>query len=64
MARHTIVKSLPRTVSAVGGGKTKKGEWEGNTGAKTRESRAKYLPQTTGTAWGEHEETTNTLNER
>ena len=44
MARQTSVKTLPRTVSAAGGGKTKKGELKENTAAKTRETTVKILP--------------------
>ena len=38
MARHVTVKTLPRTVSVMRGGETKKGEFKGNTGAKIRET--------------------------
>ena len=47
MARPTTVKTLPRIVGVAGGGETKKGELKENTGAKTRETKVKALPQAT-----------------
>ena len=46
MARPTTVKTLPRIVG-VAGGETKKGELKENTGAKTRKTKVKTLPQAT-----------------
>ena len=47
MARQTTVKTRPRTVGVAGGGRTKQGELKENTGAETRETKAKTLPQAT-----------------
>ena len=52
MVRPTTVKTLPPIVSVAEGGETKKGELKENTGAKTRETKAKTLPQATIVAWG------------
>ena len=53
MARPTTVKTLPRWYRRRGGGgETKKGELKENTGAKTRETKVKTLPQATIVAAG------------
>ena len=53
MARPTTVKTLPRWYRRRGGGgETKKGELKENTGAKTRETKVKTLPQATIVAGG------------
>ena len=52
MAKPTTVKTRPRIVAAAGGGETKKGELKENTGAKTRKTKGKTLPQTTIVAGG------------
>ena len=59
MARQTTAKTLPRTVSVARGSKTKKGELKENTGAKTRETKFKTLPQATIVA-GERDEKAET----
>ena len=61
MARQTTVKTLPRTVSVTRRGETKKSEMKENTGAKTRETKVKTLPQATIVAGGTRQEAvTNT----
>ena len=62
MARPTTVKTLPRWYRRRGGGgETKKGELKENTGAKTRETKVKTLPQATIVAGGARQEAkTNT----
>ena len=47
MARPTTAKTLPRIVSLAGGAETKKGELKENTGAKTRETKVRTVPQAT-----------------
>ena len=51
MARPTTVKT-PRVPSAWRGGETKEGELKDNTGAKTRKTKVKTLPQATFVAGG------------
>ena len=61
MIRQTTVKNLSRTASVAGKGETKKGELKENTGAMTRETNVKTLPQATIVAWGRDEKSkTNT----
>ena len=50
--RQTIRQNLPCTASVAGGGETKKGELKENTGAKTRKTKVKTLPQATIVAGG------------
>ena len=61
MIRQTTVKNLSRTASVAGKGETKKGELKENTGAMTRETNVKTLPQATIVAGGRDEKVkTNT----
>ena len=62
-ARKIIVESFPRTVRVVGG-RDEKGELMGNTGAETKGSHAKNLPQPRRHSGGGDEETTYTVNGR
>ena len=49
-------KIIPRIVGVAGGGETKKDELKENTGAKTRETKVKTLPQATIVAGGARQE--------
>ena len=61
MARQTTAKTLPLFVSVARGGETKKGELKESTGAKTRKTKVKTLPQATIVAGGARQEAkTNT----
>ena len=51
MARPPTVKTLSRIIG-VAGGETKEGELKDNTGAKTRKTKVKTLPQATIVAVG------------
>ena len=53
--RQSTVKTLPCVVNVAGGGETKKSELKENTGAKTRETKVKTLPQATIVAVGVRE---------
>ena len=62
MAKQTIVKTLPRTVSVAGGGEMKKREVKENTGANTRETKVMTLPQATIVAGGRDKRRKTTRN--